>query len=112
MGLERFEVDKSRGFYPDFLESAEITEILEILEILKMILLSSEITEILEILDTLDMEFSEEWFVLKIASKCWVKSRMGVIFFPSYRPPFYLVSGGGGEWTKKLLQISWKSGSE
>ena len=51
----------------------------------------NEITEMLEILETLEMGFSEEWFVVKIASKCWVKSRMGVIFSPSCRPPFYLV---------------------
>ena len=42
----------------------------------------------LEILETLEMGFSEEWFVVKIASKCWVKSRMGVIFFPFVSTPF------------------------
>ena len=33
MFLERFEVDKSRAFFLDFLKIQEITEILEILEI-------------------------------------------------------------------------------
>ena len=41
MGLERFEVDKTRAFSLDFPEIPEITEILE-------------------------MGFSEEWVVLKI----------------------------------------------
>ena len=36
MGLERFEVDKTRAFYLDFPEIPEITEILEFLEILEM----------------------------------------------------------------------------
>ena len=36
MGLERFEVDKSRAFSLDFPEIPEITLILEILEILEM----------------------------------------------------------------------------
>ena len=34
MGLERFEVEKSRAFFLDLPEIPEITEILEILEIL------------------------------------------------------------------------------
>ena len=42
-------------------------------------LLKRDITEILEILE---MGLSEEWVVLKIVSKCWVKRRVGVIFFP------------------------------
>ena len=36
MGLERFEVDKTRAFSLDFPEIPEITEILAILEILEM----------------------------------------------------------------------------
>ena len=60
MGLERFEVDKTRAFpciSRKFRKSRKSW---------KWDLLKSEITEILEILE---MGFSEEWVVLKIVSK-------------------------------------------
>ena len=60
MGLERFEVDKTRAFSwisRKFRKSRKSW---------KWDLLKSEITEILEILEILEMGFSGEWVVLKI----------------------------------------------
>ena len=54
IGLEQFEVDKTRAFSRKFW---------------KWDLLKSEITEILEILEIQEMGLSEEWVVLKSVSK-------------------------------------------
>ena len=63
MGLERFEVGKTRAFSLDFPEIPKITEILEMRS-------SKEgHHEILEILQILEMGLSQEWVVLKIVSK-------------------------------------------